>query len=281
MSYAARHPGVDDANWRAHDPYALAPRLRGVGLFISSGTTGLPGPFDDSGNVVGGVIEVPTGVTTIEFRGRLRDLGIPVTAHLYGPGTHPWPYWQREMTSAWPLMMSAIGDAVLGGDQASQLGRPPPYAGIADGLANGGGEPVNGEPADRQRFRPRPERGRLAPLSTPGRHGRWATARLRRAGPDRLEIEGRTLSVTAFDGKAPGSLFVLLTDATSGVTTHAGHRALRVEAPDAHGTVTLDFNRATTLPRAYTDFATCPLPPAENRLPVAVEAGEKIPHERD
>ena len=41
----------------------------------------------------------------------------------------------------------------------------------------------------------------------------------------------------------------------------------------------LDFNRATNLPCAYTDLATCPLPP-ENRLPVAIEAGEKIPVER-
>ena len=39
----------------------------------------------------------------------------------------------------------------------------------------------------------------------------------------------------------------------------------------------IDFNRATNLPCAYTDHATCPLPPAGNRLPVAVEAGEKKP----
>ena len=45
------------------------------------------------------------------------------------------------------------------------------------------------------------------------------------------------------------------------------------------GTVILDFNRATNLPCAYTEFATCPLPPAENRLPVAVEAGEQMPDE--
>jgi uncharacterized protein (DUF1684 family) len=42
----------------------------------------------------------------------------------------------------------------------------------------------------------------------------------------------------------------------------------------------LDFNRAANLPCAYTDLATCPLPPAGNRVPVAVEAGEKIPYER-
>lgn len=51
-------------------------------------------------------------------------------------------------------------------------------------------------------------------------------------------------------------------------------------APDAQGRVVLDFNRATNLPCAYTDLATCPLPPAENRLPAAVEAGEQIPVER-
>lgn len=63
------------------------------------------------------------------------------------------------------------------------------------------------------------------------------------------------------------------------MTTYAANRSLQVDAPDADGNVTLDFNRATNLPCAYTDFATCPLPPAENRLPVAVEAGEKIPYE--
>ncbi|SDE57721.1 hypothetical protein SAMN05660485_01154 [Blastococcus fimeti] len=93
-------------------------------------------------------------------------------------------------------------------------------------------------------------------------------------------VEGQELALTAFDGAAPGSLFLLFTDATSGVTTYAANRSLSVEPPAADGTVTLDFNRATNLPCAYTDFATCPLPPAENRLPVAVEAGEQIPTER-
>ena len=74
-----------------------------------------------------------------------------------------------------------------------------------------------------------------------------------------------------------GSLFVLFTDETSGVTTYAANRSLKVDAPAPDGTVLLDFNRATNLPCAYTEFATCPLPPAENRLPVAVEAGEKKP----
>jgi uncharacterized protein (DUF1684 family) len=44
--------------------------------------------------------------------------------------------------------------------------------------------------------------------------------------------------------------------------------------------VVLDFNRAVNLPCAFTDFATCPLPPAGNHLPFEVTAGELIPYER-
>jgi uncharacterized protein len=95
-----------------------------------------------------------------------------------------------------------------------------------------------------------------------------------------FDLDGQTQRLTAFNGKDPGSLLVLFTDATSGVTTYAANRALQIDAPDSDGNVTLDFNRAANLPCAYTDFATCPLPPTENRLPVAVEAGEKIPTER-
>ncbi|MDX2600573.1 DUF1684 domain-containing protein [Streptomyces caniscabiei] len=100
--------------------------------------------------------------------------------------------------------------------------------------------------------------------------------------PGRIEfaLDGRPLALTAFPGHRPGGLLVLFTDATSGITTYAANRSLSLAPPAADGTVVLDFNRATNLPCAYTDLATCPLPPAENRLPVAIEAGEKIPHER-
>jgi uncharacterized protein (DUF1684 family) len=96
-------------------------------------------------------------------------------------------------------------------------------------------------------------------------------------GEVEFEVDGQTLRLTAFNGQTPGALNILFTDATSGVTTYAANRSLRVPAPDADGQVTLDFNRAVNLPCAYTEFATCPLPPAGNQLPVAVEAGEKTP----
>jgi hypothetical protein len=99
------------------------------------------------------------------------------------------------------------------------------------------------------------------------------------AAPGYVEFAhaGQPLRLTAFDGHTPGSLTLLFTDATAGVTTYPACRSLQVPAPGADGTVTLDFNRAVNLPCAFTPFATCPLPPAGNRLPVAVEAGEQAP----
>ena len=95
-----------------------------------------------------------------------------------------------------------------------------------------------------------------------------------------FELDGRPLALTAFPGHGPGALMILFTDETSGVTTYAANRVLALDPPQADGSVVLDFNRARNLPCAYTDLATCPLPPAENRLPVAVAAGEKTPYER-
>ncbi len=91
-----------------------------------------------------------------------------------------------------------------------------------------------------------------------------------------FEVAGAPLRLVAFDAKT-GGLQVLFTDATSGMTTYPGARSLSVAKPGADGIVTLDFNRASNLPCSFTDYATCPVAPTENRLPVAVEAGEKNP----
>jgi uncharacterized protein len=72
-------------------------------------------------------------------------------------------------------------------------------------------------------------------------------------------------------------LWILFRDATSGVTTYAANRQLVLGAPAPDGMVQLDFNRAFNMPCAYTEFATCPVPPAANTLPFAVEAGERLP----
>jgi len=91
-----------------------------------------------------------------------------------------------------------------------------------------------------------------------------------------FELAGAALQLVAF-GHPSGELHALFTDDTSGVTTYPGARSLSVTSPDADGSVTLDFNRASNLPCSFTDFATCPAAPTENRLSVAVEAGEKNP----
>ena len=95
-----------------------------------------------------------------------------------------------------------------------------------------------------------------------------------------FELNGETHVLTAFNGHTAGTLDILFTDATSGKTTYAANRSLVVDVPGEDGIVVLDFNRAVNLPCAFTDLATCPLPPAENRLAVAIEAGEKTPIER-
>ena len=69
-------------------------------------------------------------------------------------------------------------------------------------------------------------------------------------------------------------------DATNGYTTYKGGRFLVAEMP-RNGKIIVDFNRAYNPPCAYTDYATCPLPPLENYLPFRVEAGEKAFRETD
>ena len=81
-------------------------------------------------------------------------------------------------------------------------------------------------------------------------------------GQVEFTVDGRDLALTAFPGHEPGSLTVLFTDATSGVTTYAANRALQLPPPAADGTVVLEFTRATNLPCAYTDLA-----PARHRRP--------------
>ncbi|HEY8537233.1 MAG TPA: DUF1684 domain-containing protein [Steroidobacteraceae bacterium] len=69
-------------------------------------------------------------------------------------------------------------------------------------------------------------------------------------------------------------LFIMFADATSGRETYGAGRYIYIPLPK-DGRVTVDFNRAYNPPCAFNDFATCPLPPPQNRLPIRVEAGEK------
>lgn len=101
------------------------------------------------------------------------------------------------------------------------------------------------------------------------------------AGVARLKINGQEITLEPFVSDANArSLMFVIRDATSGKTTYAASRFLHTGLPDhglsTPGKLVLDFNRLENPPCAFTEFATCPLPPEENRLHVALEAGEKI-----
>lgn len=77
-------------------------------------------------------------------------------------------------------------------------------------------------------------------------------------------------------GRRDGALLLHFRDATNGKTTYGGGRSVAISAP-AGGLVTIDFNRTTNLPCAFTEYATCPLPPQANHLDIPVAAGELLP----
>lgn len=77
------------------------------------------------------------------------------------------------------------------------------------------------------------------------------------------------------DSDDPANFFTAFGDATNGGDTYGAGRFLWVDAPDAYGRTVVDFNRAYNPPCAFSAFATCPLPPAQNRLPLEIRAGEK------
>ena len=90
-----------------------------------------------------------------------------------------------------------------------------------------------------------------------------------------FEVEGKTFRLDAIKEKGEPRLFMIFADNTSGKETYPAGRYLYVDPPDAAGRVVIDFNKAYSPPCAFTKFATCPLPPKQNRLPFAIEAGEK------
>ena len=98
-----------------------------------------------------------------------------------------------------------------------------------------------------------------------------------RAGVLRFDLEGETRQLTAytFDGGDGESLFVPFLDRTSGSETYGAGRYLDID-PDEDGTYELDFNLAYHPSCVYDPRFSCPLTPAENRLPLLIKAGERL-----
>jgi uncharacterized protein (DUF1684 family) len=88
-------------------------------------------------------------------------------------------------------------------------------------------------------------------------------------------LEGRQFRIDPILETGEKDLFIIIRDATSGKETYPAARYLYAHPPGSDGTVGIDFNTAYNPPCAFTHFATCPLPPPQNRLPIRIEAGEK------
>ncbi|MGC0366901.1 S-formylglutathione hydrolase FrmB [Rhodococcus sp. 27YEA15] len=107
-----------DPQWPAHDPYQLADKLKGVSLYVSSGS-GTTGPYDQpsgipgvSTNYAGMGLEILARLTSQTFATKLNQLGIPAQVNYRPSGTHSWPYWQFELHQLWPQLANALGTDV-------------------------------------------------------------------------------------------------------------------------------------------------------------------------
>jgi uncharacterized protein (DUF1684 family) len=88
-------------------------------------------------------------------------------------------------------------------------------------------------------------------------------------------LEGKEYRIDPILEQGTKDYFIIIKDATSGHETYGAARYLYASPPDASGKTIVDFNKAYNPPCAFTPYATCPLPPPQNRLPIRIEAGEK------
>jgi len=110
------------------------------------------------------------------------------------------------------------------------------------------------------------------------------TTHLPAPGAAEFTLDGQTVRLEpVLEDPKSTDLFFILRDATSKTTTYGAGRFLYTELPDhgvgQPGELWLDFNRLVNPPCAFTAYATCPLPPPQNRLMIAIPAGEQRYHD--
>jgi len=91
----------------------------------------------------------------------------------------------------------------------------------------------------------------------------------------KFRINGTDLELYPFTSR--NVYFLVIADETTGLDSYGAGRFMYT-ASDSLGRIILDFNKAYNPPCAFSPFATCPMPPRENFLPIAIEAGEKSVH---
>ncbi|WP_189058344.1 alpha/beta hydrolase [Longimycelium tulufanense] len=94
--------------WAAHNPYDLAPALSQMPVYVSAGN-GQPGPLDKPDKQFDGAEQL-IHAQSAAVAERLKELGGNVTTSLNQPGTHDWPYWERELHDSLPMLLKAIRD---------------------------------------------------------------------------------------------------------------------------------------------------------------------------
>jgi len=88
-------------------------------------------------------------------------------------------------------------------------------------------------------------------------------------------VDGKEYRLDPVLEQGTDDLFVIFKDTTSRDTTYPAGRYLYTAPPGPDGKTIIDFNKAYNPPCVFTPFATCPLPPPQNRLPIRIEAGEQ------
>ncbi|NQV15699.1 DUF1684 domain-containing protein, partial [bacterium] len=89
-----------------------------------------------------------------------------------------------------------------------------------------------------------------------------------------FKINGHAYTLTPLADPGDDSYFIIFGDATNGLSTYGAGRFLVVPAVDESATTIIDFNKSYNMPCVFSPYATCPLPPEENLLAIAIEAGE-------
>lgn len=89
----------------------------------------------------------------------------------------------------------------------------------------------------------------------------------------KFQLDGRTYTLDAF-GLPSGQFYILFQDLSCGNGSYPAGRFLVTEYPE-DDSVVIDFNKAHNPPCAFTSYATCPLPPKQNHLSIAIQAGER------
>jgi uncharacterized protein (DUF1684 family) len=89
-----------------------------------------------------------------------------------------------------------------------------------------------------------------------------------------FEVDGQTYRIQPILERGETDWFIIFKDATAGRETYGAARYVYAPPPGPDGKTVIDFNKAYNPPCAFTPFATCPLPPTQNKLPFRIDAGE-------